>query len=336
MDDEEPAVRFDRPVAPRGGDPSELVAIADATFEDAGRRRPSRHPVGPQAAPPRPIGRRRRSTRWLPTATTSRNRPRGPTTASVGRRPAPPHCPARSPCTAPASGRAADTRGTTSSLRSRCRARRRCRPACRRDASRAARRPGRSGAGGPGGHGRHRRCRHRMAGRRHRRSRTSTYRRRRRRVGAGVYRGAPRPGRDRSSDRAPHDRARSIVIVPGPQPTSSRLIPGSRCGSRYAAEFAAVRHCASARRSRDARGCRRRRGRSSQDATAKRPAARCATGRGRTRAWRTPRLADSLRASAARRGRPSRGSHRRSRCRRRRRPAGRDSSRSRPGRSPPW
>ena len=35
--------------------------------------------------------------------------------------------------------------------------------------------------------------------------------------------------------------ARSAVIVPGPAPTSSRLMPGRSAGSRYAAEFSAVR-----------------------------------------------------------------------------------------------
>ena len=38
-----------------------------------------------------------------------------------------------------------------------------------------------------------------------------------------------------------HELARSAVIVPGPEPTSSSRWPGARCGSRYAAELAAVR-----------------------------------------------------------------------------------------------
>ncbi len=42
-----------------------------------------------------------------------------------------------------------------------------------------------------------------------------------------------RPGATRS--------ARSAVIVPGPQPTSSSARPGARCGRRYAAEFSADR-----------------------------------------------------------------------------------------------
>src|SRR4051812_38438953 len=36
-------------------------------------------------------------------------------------------------------------------------------------------------------------------------------------------------------------RARSAVMVPGPEPTSSRRSAGRRCGSRYAALFEAVR-----------------------------------------------------------------------------------------------
>lgn len=37
-------------------------------------------------------------------------------------------------------------------------------------------------------------------------------------------------------------RAKSMLIVPGPAPTSSRRAPGVRCGARYAAEFSTVRH----------------------------------------------------------------------------------------------
>ena len=36
--------------------------------------------------------------------------------------------------------------------------------------------------------------------------------------------------------------ARSAVMVPGPHPTSSRVMPSRRYGDRYAAEFSAVRH----------------------------------------------------------------------------------------------
>ena len=57
------------------------------------------------------------------------------------------------------------------------------------------------------------------------------------------------PGRDQrlldgvdADDPARRDgRARSMVMVPGPQPTSSRSCPGARWGRRYAAELAAVR-----------------------------------------------------------------------------------------------
>ena len=57
----------------------------------------------------------------------------------------------------------------------------------------------------------------------------------------------PRPGdtsvarRRRPPGPARPAAARSRVIVPGPHPTSSTACPGRRCGSRYAAEFSAVR-----------------------------------------------------------------------------------------------
>jgi hypothetical protein len=34
----------------------------------------------------------------------------------------------------------------------------------------------------------------------------------------------------------------SAVIVPGPHPRSSTVVPGVRCGARYAAELSSVRH----------------------------------------------------------------------------------------------
>jgi hypothetical protein len=49
-------------------------------------------------------------------------------------------------------------------------------------------------------------------------------------------------GVDRRGRGVDPDRARSSVMLPGPQPMSRRSSPGCSDGSRYAAEFSAVRH----------------------------------------------------------------------------------------------
>ena len=97
--------------------------------------------------------------------------------------------------------------------------------------------------------------RRRRPGRRRRRPRTSRWSGRPPRRRRSRSRAARRPRRRRSPGPARRGARGRAVIVPGPQPTSSRSCPGRRCGSRYAAEFAPSASGATAARSRGGRGC---------------------------------------------------------------------------------
>ncbi len=156
--------------------------------------------------------------------------------------------------TGPASGPGRRPRGTRWWRRSRRPGRRAARRAGRRGPSRAARRPGRSGAAAPGGRARRRTRRRAARGRRRRPPRTRP-RRPRGRPGRGLpqrrldHVEAQHAPRGDPAGQVDGDRAR-------PQPTSSTSSPARRCGSRYPAEFSAVRQRGTAGRRRRARACR--------------------------------------------------------------------------------
>ena len=215
------------------GDPVELVAVRQAGGQRSVRERRVGDAVGPQAAPPGPVVGRGEAPGRSPMASRPRTRPRAPRRGDVGPRSARRRCGGPPGRTAPPIGRAPGRPGTRSSRRSRCRAPRRCPPTRQTRRHLAERRDGirevledlvgvddvERGLVG-------------SRARRRRRPRTSTFATP---AAAASARAATsgsstasmpitRPGATR--------RARSMVIVPGPHPTSRRSWPGARCGSR--------------------------------------------------------------------------------------------------------
>ena len=108
---DEPAVGLRGPVAPRLGDPLELVAVRQPGGERAVRERRLGHPVGPQAAPPGPVVGASRSTTCSPTASRRRSRRHAPRRAGVARRSARRRCGGRPGRTARPIGRGRGSAG---------------------------------------------------------------------------------------------------------------------------------------------------------------------------------------------------------------------------------
>ena len=127
-----------------------------------------------------------------------------------------------------------DRRGSTGSRGSRCRGRPPRPRAGTPGASRRGRPPGRRRAGAPGGRGPRRRCRPRTAGRRRCPPRRKTWRAGAAASASGLDRRPPRRCPRRPPAPGATRRARSQVMVPGPQPTSSRVRPGSEVAEQVA------------------------------------------------------------------------------------------------------
>ena len=227
MEHAEPAVRLGRPCSPRIRDPTQLGRIADAAFDRLFREGRRRDPVCPQAAPPgavagcreaphrcrrHDLGEAGGAAPGQQPATRIRLAAVGPGDLAVDRQPA---------------VEQGIGPGTRSSPRSHCPARRRCHRDDRPGASRPGRRPAGPGAGGAGGRGRRRSCRPGTRARRHRRRRSAM-------ATPAVAASARAVARGASARSTPTTRpgatmrARSMVIVPGPQPTSSRSWPARK------------------------------------------------------------------------------------------------------------
>ena len=225
-----------RPGPPRRADRVELGLRREALGEGIRRERGIQHPALPHRAPPLPVG----GVVEVPDGDGGRDileagveRPR---LQSAARRRVLPRCCGARARRDRARGSGPAALAARTCPRSRRRGQRRCRRASRRGAIHEEPALDRRGAGGSGARARCRRCRRRRgaayaspttnsAGEPSARAFSMT--------SAAASSPTTRPGARRS--------ANSAVIVPGPQPTSSRASPGPRCGSRYAAEFAIVR-----------------------------------------------------------------------------------------------